>query len=74
MVQRMNRLYIYLLTLGVFLTATSELIVSSVLSEIAGDMNVSVGAAGQLITAYSLAFAIGTPVLISLTSRLGRKR
>lgn len=74
MIQQMNRLYIYLLTLGVFLTATSELIVSGVLSEIAGDMNVTVGAAGQLITAYSLAFAIGTPVLISLTSRLGRKK
>lgn len=70
----MNRTLIYLLTLGVFLTATSELVVAGILNVIAADMKISVALAGQLITAYSLAFAIGTPVLIALTSRIGRKK
>ncbi|MGY5344980.1 MFS transporter [Paenibacillus glucanolyticus] len=65
---------IYLLALGVFLTATSELIVSGILYAIADDLHISLALAGQLITAYSLAFAIGTPFLVSLTSRINRKK
>ncbi|MFD0586568.1 MFS transporter [Paenibacillus sp. GCM10027627] len=65
---------VYLLAIGVFVTATSELVVSGILAEIAGDLNISIGLAGQLITAYSLSFAIGTPIVISLASRIGRKK
>ncbi|WP_245600199.1 MFS transporter [Paenibacillus harenae] len=64
---------IYMLTLGVFLTATSELVVSGILPRIAEDVNISLAIAGQLITAYSLSFAITTPIVIVLTSRLNRK-
>ncbi|OXM86985.1 MFS transporter [Paenibacillus rigui] len=70
----MNRLTVYILALGVFLTATSELVVSGILHIIAQDLHISIALAGQLITAYSLAFAIGTPILVSLTSRIGRKK
>ena len=65
---------IYLLTVAVFFTATSELVVSGVLHVLAEQLRVSVAWAGQLITVYSLAFAIGTPIAISLTSRMRRKR
>lgn len=68
------KLAIYLLTIGVFLTATSELIVSGIIGTISEDLGVSLALAGQLVTVYSLSFAIGTPVIISLTSRLDRKR
>ncbi|MEK3913610.1 MFS transporter [Paenibacillus sp. FSL H7-0331] len=70
----MNRLPIYLLALGVFFTATSELVVSGILQVIADDLSISISLAGQLITAYSLSFAIGTPILISLTARMGRRQ
>ncbi|SDX56142.1 MFS transporter [Paenibacillus sp. PDC88] len=70
----MNRLTLYLLTLGVFLTATSELVVSGVLYAIADDLNITLAIAGQLITVYSLSFAIGTPIIVSLTSRIDRKK
>jgi len=70
----MNRFAIFLLTVGVFLTATSELVVSGILPVIAKDMNISIALAGQLITAFSLAFAIGTPIVVGLTSRMGRKQ
>ncbi|MCM3703902.1 MFS transporter [Paenibacillus macerans] len=67
------KLAIYMLTIGVFLTATSELIVSGIIGTISEDLGVSLALAGQLVTVYSLSFAIGTPVIISLTSRLSRK-
>ncbi|MGG1553729.1 MFS transporter [Paenibacillus ferrarius] len=70
----MNRLSIYVLALGVFLTATSELVVSGILHTIATDLNTSIALAGQLVTAYSIAFAIGTPLIVSLTSRMGRRK
>jgi DHA1 family putative efflux transporter-like MFS transporter len=70
----MNRLSIYILALGVFLTGTSELVVAGILHVIAEDLNISIALAGQLITAYSLAFAIGTPIVVSLTSRMGRRK
>ncbi|MFC5652589.1 MFS transporter [Paenibacillus solisilvae] len=70
----MNRLVIYMLTIAVFFTATSELVVAGILNVLAEEMHVSVALAGQLITVYSLAFAIGTPVIVSLTSRMRRKK
>ncbi|WP_338043589.1 MFS transporter [Paenibacillus hamazuiensis] len=71
---RIQKMTVYILALGVFLTATSELVVSGILQVIAADLNVSIALAGQLITAYSIAFAIGTPVVVSLTSRMGRRK
>jgi DHA1 family putative efflux transporter-like MFS transporter len=70
----MNRLVIYILTIAVFFTATSELVVAGILNVLADQMQISVALAGQLITAYSLAFAIGTPIVVSLTARMGRKK
>ncbi|MCC3376583.1 MFS transporter [Cohnella sp. REN36] len=69
----MNRKLIYLLTLGIFVTATSELVVSGVLNAIAEDLRVSVALVGQLITVYSLSFAVGTPIIVSITAKLPRK-
>ncbi|KRE57883.1 MFS transporter [Paenibacillus sp. Soil750] len=70
----MNRKVIYMLTLAVFFTATSELVIAGILNVLADQLHVSVALAGQLITVYSLAFAIGTPVIVSLTARMGRKK
>lgn len=70
----MNRMVIYILTAAVFFTATSELVVAGILNILADQLLVSVAVAGQLITVYSLAFAIGTPIVISLTARMGRKK
>ena len=69
----MNRLNVYLIALGAFLTGTAELAVAGILPALAEDLDISVALAGQFVTAYSLAFAIGTPILVALTSRMGRK-
>jgi DHA1 family putative efflux transporter-like MFS transporter len=69
----MNRLNIYLIALGAFLTGTAELVVAGILPALADDLHISIALAGQLVTAYSIAFAVGTPILVTLTSRFGRK-
>ncbi|MFB0842679.1 hypothetical protein [Paenibacillus oleatilyticus] len=43
----MNRMSIYALALGVFLTATSELVVSGILNVIADNLNISLALAGN---------------------------
>ncbi len=68
-----SNMALILIVLGAFVTGTAELVVGGILKMISDDLNVSIGAAGQLITAYSLAFAIGTPIVVSLTSRVPRK-
>jgi DHA1 family putative efflux transporter-like MFS transporter len=70
----MNRIVIFILTIAVFFTATSEMVVAGILNVLADQMSVSVSLAGQLITVYSLAFAFGTPIIVSLTARMGRKK
>lgn len=70
----MNRLGLYLLTVGAFLAVTAELMLVGVVDMIARDLHVPISLVGQLVTAYALAFAIGTPIVITLTSRFERKR
>ncbi|QHW34058.1 MFS transporter [Paenibacillus rhizovicinus] len=68
------RFTVYALAFGAFFTATSELVVSGILNIIAADLRISLATAGLLITAYSAAFAIGTPIIVSLTSRVERRK
>jgi DHA1 family putative efflux transporter-like MFS transporter len=65
---------IYMLAVVSFLVGTSEFIIAGILDKIAGDTGVSVSAAGQLITVFSLSYAFGTPFLIALTSRLEQRK
>ena len=63
---------VYLLALGAFLVGTAELIVSGILNALAASLSITEAQAGQLVTAYSLGFAVGTPILAALTSRFNR--
>jgi MFS transporter, DHA1 family, putative efflux transporter len=65
---------IYMLAAVSFLVGTSEFIIAGILDKIAGDTGVTVSAAGQLITVFSLSYAFGTPFLIALTSRLEQRK
>ncbi|GIP18917.1 putative MFS-type transporter YbcL [Paenibacillus montaniterrae] len=69
-----NQLIIILLALGSFVTGTAEFVVSGILELIAFDLGISISAAGQLITIYSLSYAIGALALVMLTSRFDRKK
>jgi DHA1 family putative efflux transporter-like MFS transporter len=69
-----NSWKIYMLAIVSFLVGTSENIIAGILDMVAGDMEVSVAAAGQLITVFSLAYAFGTPILMALTARVERRK
>ncbi len=65
---------IYMLAIVSFLVGTSENIIAGILDKVAADVGVSVAAAGQLITVFSLAYAFGTPILIAITARMERSK
>ncbi|GEL18689.1 MFS transporter [Pseudonocardia asaccharolytica] len=64
----------YLLAGGAFAVGTSAYIVSGVLPEVSSELDVSVGTAGQLVTAFAIAYAIGAPLLAAVTGRWERRR
>lgn len=65
---------IYVLALISFLVGTSNYIISGILDRIAETLGTSVAAAGQLITVFSLAYAVGTPILMALTAKMDRRK
>lgn len=67
-------LKVYLLAAAILSVGLVELIVGGVLPEIAADLNISLGTAGQLISVYALVLAISGPVLLVLTAKTERKR
>ncbi|CAM4429505.1 DHA1 family putative efflux transporter-like MFS transporter [Paenibacillus endophyticus] len=68
-----NAWKIYMLAIISFLVGTSEFIIAGILDKVASDVGVSVSAAGQLITVFSLAYAFGTPILMAVTARMERR-
>jgi DHA1 family inner membrane transport protein len=62
------------LALGSFTIATEGFVISSLLPDIAADAAISVPLAGTLITAFALAYAIGAPILATLTGEWDRRR
>jgi MFS transporter, DHA1 family, putative efflux transporter len=69
-----NQLKIYLLTFLSFLVGTSQFIIAGVLDKIALSLDITVSSAGQLVTVFALASAIGTPILTVLVSRYSLKK
>jgi DHA1 family putative efflux transporter-like MFS transporter len=65
---------IYILSLLSFLVGTSEFIIAGILDKISSSMDISLVAAGQLITVFSLVYAIGTPIIMALTSGWDRRK
>jgi len=62
------------LTLGAFAVGTEGFMIAGLLSALARDLKVGLPAAGHLVTAFSLAYAIGAPVMAVLTAGLERRR
>jgi DHA1 family inner membrane transport protein len=62
------------LTLGAFAIGTEGFMIAGLLPALARDLNVSLPATGHLVTAFSLAYAVGAPVMAVLTAGLERRR
>jgi predicted MFS family arabinose efflux permease len=64
----------YLLTAGAFTIGTSGYIVSGVLPAVSRELDVSISTAGQLLTAFAISYAIGSPLLAAATGGWERRR
>ncbi|EFU39282.1 major facilitator superfamily MFS_1 [Paenibacillus vortex V453] len=65
---------VYFLAIVSFLVGTSEYIISGILDKIADSLGITITAAGQLITIFSLVYAILTPILMALTAKVERRK
>ncbi|WP_425327523.1 MFS transporter [Pseudomonas nitroreducens] len=61
------------LALSAFAIGTTEFVIMGLLPEVAGDLSVSIPAAGWLVSGYAFSVAIGAPIMALLTARLPRK-
>jgi predicted MFS family arabinose efflux permease len=65
---------LYFLALGAFAIGTEGFMIAGLLPVIAGDLQVSLATAGQLITVFSFTYAISSPVLTTLSGAMDRRR
>ncbi|MFE1591510.1 MFS transporter [Nocardia sp. NPDC058705] len=61
------------LVLCVFGITTGEFVIAGILPDVAADLDVSIPAAGLLVTAYAVGMIFGGPILTALTARYPRK-
>ena len=62
-----------MLTFITFLLGTAQFVIVGILDNIATSVDVSVSTAGQLITVFSLANAIGTPIVMVATAKMNQR-
>ncbi|WP_214804887.1 MULTISPECIES: MFS transporter [unclassified Exiguobacterium] len=67
-------LLIATLSLLTFVLGTSEFVIVGILSEIASALGITIAKAGTLVSAFAIAFAIGTPFTMSITGRFERRK
>lgn len=64
---------LYFLALGTFAIGTEGFMIAAILPGMATDLAVSLATAGQLVTAFTLTYALSSPVLTALTGRVDRR-
>ncbi len=64
---------VFWLAVAAFAIGTEGFVIAGLLPVIAADMQISVAVAGQLVTVYALAYAIGSPILAVTFNNLDRR-
>ena len=62
------------LSMGAFAIGTEAFMIAGLLPSLSQDLNVSLPAAGNLVTAFALTYAIGAPIMAVATAGLERRR
>ncbi|MGV9661696.1 MFS transporter [Nocardia niigatensis] len=62
-----------ILALGTFAVGTDSFILAGFLPDLAGSLRISTATAGTAVTVFAAAYALGSPVLATLTARLPRR-
>jgi len=63
---------IFLLALGTFALGTDAFVIAGILPQLAAGLDVGIEAAGQVVSAYSLTYAFGAPLIAAAVSRWRR--
>ena len=69
-----NKWKIYMLALITFIVSTSEYVIAGILDKVAASNNVSVSVAGQLITIFAIANAVGSPFVVMATTKMNQRK
>lgn len=72
-IETKNQLRIDALAFIAFLLGTAQNSIAGMLDQIASSLGISLFAAGQLITAFAIANAVGTPLVVLSTTRRDRR-
>ncbi len=62
------------LAFGTFAIGTDSFVVAGILPDVSKSLDVSVSAAGQLVTVFAFAYAVLSPVMAAMTAHWPRKR
>ena len=62
------------LAVGTFAVGTEGFVIAGILPKIAADLEVSVGAAGQLVTIFAFCYAFSSPILTTLLGGVSRRK
>ncbi|MGG7572024.1 MFS transporter [Streptomyces sirii] len=68
------RLRLLLLALGTFAVGTDTMVTAGILGLVARDLDISLPAAGQMVTVFALSYAVLAPVLATAAARWPRRR
>jgi MFS transporter, DHA1 family, inner membrane transport protein len=63
----------FVLAIGTFAIGTEAFIVAGLVPQVARSLDSSVATVGQVVTVFALAYAIGSPLLTTLTARVPRR-
>jgi predicted MFS family arabinose efflux permease len=62
------------MALGTFVVGVQGFMLPALLPDLAADLSVSVVTAGQLVTVFTLSYAISSPILTAITGELARRK
>jgi predicted MFS family arabinose efflux permease len=65
---------VFWLAVAAFAIGTEAFVIAGLLPSIAADLQISLAATGQLVTAYALTYAVGSPILAVVFNNLDRRR
>src|SRR6201996_3960018 len=64
---------LFVLALGMFALGTDSFVVAGVLPEISLHFRITIGAAGQMTTAYAITYALMAPLIAAVAAHIPRK-
>ena len=68
------RFRLVVMALGTFAIGTGSFVLAGPLEAVARDLSVSVGTAGNLVTVFAIAYAVSSPVLVTLVGSTAPRR